>query len=143
MQPESTVFPIYSDKLFRNPDDLFKFSTKALETRELWFLGLQLPAKRLTGGVPVFDRESPVNRPTMTFLVIDFDRFLSKNIIGIPLKVSCKGPKRQNEVEITFPLSSSILSKVNKCHTYLDNHICVRDIFSVSGTGKFFDLILV
>ena len=35
-----------------------------------------------------------------------------------------------------------ILSEVNKCHTYLDNHICVKDIFSVSGTGKF-RLILV
>ena len=46
MLPESTVFPIFLDKLFRNPDDLFKFSTKACETRELWFEGLGLPGKR-------------------------------------------------------------------------------------------------
>ena len=37
------------DKLFRNPDDLFIFSTKACETRELWFEGLGLPKKGLIG----------------------------------------------------------------------------------------------
>ena len=41
----------------------------------------------------------------MTFLMININRFLSNNTKSIPLKVSGKGPKRQNEVEITFPLN--------------------------------------